>query len=186
MTTIAAGTPVIVAAGGEAAVVGLTPHQPAGGFANADAAVEWRQAQLWFDRSFEHARPRAATAVAQAGEGFALLDLDRSLRVRGGNHNVPVGGWAPLDDRVVAVVDGHGVRLPRMQPNAIGDAAAGAMLAARPGAPAHVALDGADPAAAAARVMRMPSKATLGLIGAGVLLAGGVTAAVIAKTTGDD
>lgn len=182
---ISAGTPVVAAGGGTVSIAGLTEHQPAGGFANIDDAVSWRQSQLWFDRSFDRANPRAAAAVAQADEGFALLDLDRSLRVPGGSGNVPVAGWAPLDDRVVAVVDGLGARLPQLQPAAVADAAAGAMLAARPGAPVAVALDGANPETMA-RELRFPSRASLAKFAPIVLVGGAIATGIVMDITRKD
>lgn len=190
MTTIAPGTPVVRAAGIDAAVVRPTPNQPGEGFRTIDDAVNWRQAQLWFDHGFDHAKPRQASAVAQAAAGFELLDLDRSLRIADGAVNHPVGAWAPIDDRVVAVVDGLGARLTAAGrgANGAGDAAAGAMLAARNGAPAAVALDGAAALGAGAAgiggaggigglVARVPGgRATVIGAGVGVLALGGVAA----------
>lgn len=180
---IAPGVEVVAAGGSHATVTGLTANQPTSGFPTADAAVQWQQAQLWYDHSFDRARPRAATAVVQATEGFQLLDLDRSLRVARGSENVPVSGWNPLDERVVTVVDGLGVRLPRAPRNAANDAATGAMLALRAGSPAHVALDGADARAWVVPPPGMLTPRNLALAGVGALAVAGI-GVVVVKATG--
>lgn len=186
MTTIAPGTPLITAHGTTATATAATPNQPAEGFRNVDEAIHWRQAQLWLDPAFDRAQPRAATAVARARDGFELLDLDASLRfARSGtgangapiSWNETLTGFSALDDRVVAVLDGLGARVSPVAGNGGAvDAAGGAMLAMRAGAPPPVTLDGANAAGnlgeAAGRVGRsLPKGALIGLDVAGAAAA---------------
>lgn len=177
MTTIAPGTPLVGTGHTTAVATAATPHQPAEGFGTVDDAVNWRQTQLWLDPTFDRARPRAATAVAQGEHGFELLDLDASLRVSRSNHGVafnePVAGFHSLDDRVVAVLDGLGARVAPRGVGGAGGAADGAMLAMRAGAPPHVTIDGAAAEAVANAGRTIPRGLLIGgvatfAVGAGI------------------